>query len=307
MDSLVLVSAVSGAVGAALPIITKFAIDFFGLAKKTSLDERHDVWNEATKLRQDLQQQLLDVRGTIVKLQEDNLRYIVENAELKLKVKGLESDLSNVKSDLAKRDAENIKLRDERDTLERTREDLQDQLSRRLNILASEIHRLREAAGNPPGKGQPPRRRVLVVDDNRDAADGLEQLLTTMGMETAVAYDGLEAIEAAAMFRPNTILLDIGMPGLNGYDVCRRIRSRPWGDGVSIIACTAWGQDEDFLRSREAGFNHHLVKPLDLDALKAILQEDDRDATEIEVKAQADAKAKAAAQAPPLTPPSSAS
>ncbi len=106
-------------------------------------------------------------------------------------------------------------------------------------------------------------RKALVVDDNADAARSLALLLKLSGHETCTAYDGLEAIEAAETFAPDVILLDIGMPKLNGYDVCRMIRERPWGKRIHIVALTGWGQVEDRRRSHEAGFDAHLVKPVD--------------------------------------------
>ena len=116
----------------------------------------------------------------------------------------------------------------------------------------------------------PPRRRILVVDDNRDAAISLAELLTIMGNETQTAYDGLEALAVAAAFRPDVTLLDIGMPKLNGYEVCRRIRQQAWGESMVLYALTGWGQEEDQQRSLAAGFDAHLVKPVlaaDLEAL----------------------------------------
>jgi CheY-like chemotaxis protein len=110
-----------------------------------------------------------------------------------------------------------------------------------------------------------------VVDDNADAAATLATMLELMGHEVRTAHDGLEGVEAAAEFRPDMILLDIGMPKLNGYDACRRIREQPWGKDVRIAALTGWGQDEDKVRSAEAGFDHHLVKPVDPTALEGVL------------------------------------
>jgi PAS domain S-box-containing protein len=115
--------------------------------------------------------------------------------------------------------------------------------------------------------------RALVVDDNVDAAKSLALLLKLSGNETRTAYDGLKAIEVAESFMPDVILLDIGMPKLNGYDVCRMIRQRPWGKRVNIVALTGWGQDEDRRRSFEAGFDAHLVKPVDPAALSKLLSE----------------------------------
>ena len=108
--------------------------------------------------------------------------------------------------------------------------------------------------------------RILVVDDNADAADSLAMLLQVRGDEVRVCYDGLEAIEADGQFKPEVVLLDIGMPRLSGYDVARRIRDAR-GDGVLIIAITGWGQDEDRARAREAGFNFHFTKPVDFEML----------------------------------------
>ncbi len=115
---------------------------------------------------------------------------------------------------------------------------------------------------------QGPRRRVLVVDDNRDAATSLSMMLSLLGNDTRIAHDGLEALELAEAFRPDVILLDIGLPRLNGYDTCRRLREQPWGKDVVIIAVTGWGQEEDHRRSQEAGFDQHLVKPIDLAILE---------------------------------------
>jgi PAS domain S-box-containing protein len=114
-------------------------------------------------------------------------------------------------------------------------------------------------------------RRILVVDDNEDSAESLTILLNLAGHKTHTAYDGLEAIEAAATFRPDVILLDIGLPKLNGYEVARKIREQPWGQAVVLVALTGWGQEEDRRRSREAGFNHHLTKPVDPLALTRLL------------------------------------
>ena len=117
------------------------------------------------------------------------------------------------------------------------------------------------------------RQRVLVVDDNKDSAQTLALMLKIMGNEVRTAHDGLEAIEKAQEYLPNVILLDLGMPKLNGYDVCRRIREQPWGAKMDIIALTGWGQAEDRQRTKEAGFDHHLVKPVDVARLKELLDE----------------------------------
>ena len=99
----------------------------------------------------------------------------------------------------------------------------------------------------------------------------LGMMLKLMGNETRTAHDGLAAVEAAEEFRPDVILLDIGLPKLNGYEACRRIREQPWSKGMVIVALTGWGQDEDRRRSAEAGFDHHMVKPVEVDALEKVL------------------------------------
>ena len=115
------------------------------------------------------------------------------------------------------------------------------------------------------------RRRVLVVDDNADSVDSLATLVGLMGHECATALDGERAIATARSFRPDTILLDIGMPGMNGHDACRAIRSEPWGRDIFIIALTGWGQAEDRDRTRAAGFDLHVVKPAEPATIAEIL------------------------------------
>lgn len=113
--------------------------------------------------------------------------------------------------------------------------------------------------------------RVLVVDDNSDGADALVLLLESIGHEPHVAYDGPAAIAAANQLQPDVILLDIGMPGMNGHDACRAIRHTRVGPQPMIVALTGWGQHSDRQKSQAAGFDHHLVKPVDFDALIALL------------------------------------
>jgi CheY-like chemotaxis protein len=113
--------------------------------------------------------------------------------------------------------------------------------------------------------------RILLVDDNRDAADSLVMLLRLMGNDTRTAYDGQEGVAVAGEFRPDVILLDIGLPKLNGYEACRRIRGQSWGRKAVLIAVTGWGQEEDRRRSHEAGFDHHMVKPVDPQELMKLL------------------------------------
>ena len=115
------------------------------------------------------------------------------------------------------------------------------------------------------------RRRVLIVDDNRDAAEWLATLLSLSGHETHVALDGEQAVKAAERLLPDAILLDIGLPRVDGYEVCRRIRQQPWGRDLMIVALTGWGQEEDRQKSREAGFNTHLVKPVHDDVILSLL------------------------------------
>ena len=114
-------------------------------------------------------------------------------------------------------------------------------------------------------------RRVLIADDNPDIVDSLAMVLTLSGHEVETARDGLETVATAERYRPEVVLMDIGMPGLDGYDACRRIRAQPWGQDILIVALTGWGQEDDRRRSREAGFNAHLVKPVDLPTLQGLL------------------------------------
>ena len=116
-------------------------------------------------------------------------------------------------------------------------------------------------------------RRILVVDDNHDSAESLSMLLRIGGHEVRVANDGLEAVRAAAEFQPDVVLLDIGLPKLNGYEAGRRIRKQRGAKPLTLIALTGWGQDADRQRSREAGFDFHIVKPVDPQALDRILEE----------------------------------
>jgi PAS domain S-box-containing protein len=119
--------------------------------------------------------------------------------------------------------------------------------------------------------------RVLVVDDNTDGAESLALLLRFAGHLVEVAHDGEAALAVAERFRPEVALLDIGLPGLNGYEVCQRLRREPWGQAMTIVALTGWGQEDDRRRSREAGFDSHMVKPVDPPALMALLASRARD------------------------------
>jgi CheY-like chemotaxis protein len=113
--------------------------------------------------------------------------------------------------------------------------------------------------------------RILVVDDNEDGAESLSMFLKMMGNETRTAFDGAAAVTAADEFRPDVVLLDIGLPKMSGYDACRQIRQSSWGKQALIIAQTGWGQEEDRQKTKAAGFDHHFVKPVDLADLMTLL------------------------------------
>lgn len=117
-------------------------------------------------------------------------------------------------------------------------------------------------------------RRVLVVDDNQDAVDSLARMLTLMGHQIETANDGFAALEKAEQFKPDFIVLDIGMPKMDGYETARQIRKRSWGNEVYLIALTGWGQTEDRRKSQEAGINLHLVKPIEPKTIERILRND---------------------------------
>ena len=115
-----------------------------------------------------------------------------------------------------------------------------------------------------------PLRRVLVADDNRDSAESLQMLLSILGHEVAVAYDGPSALKAAAAYAPDVMLLDIGLPQLDGYEVAKRIRER--GIDALLVAVTGWVHEEDKRRALEAGFDAHLTKPIDVGELEKLLE-----------------------------------
>jgi CheY-like chemotaxis protein len=110
-------------------------------------------------------------------------------------------------------------------------------------------------------KTQP--RRIVVADDNEDAAQSFAMLLSFAGHEVRIAHDGAAALEALREFRPDVAFLDIGMPQLSGYEVAEAVRAEPWGSEMKLFALTGWGQPEDQLRAKTAGFDRHLVKPID--------------------------------------------
>lgn len=113
-------------------------------------------------------------------------------------------------------------------------------------------------------------RRILVVDDNEDSAETLGMLLTVLGAEVRIAHDGPQALAIFEGYAPSVVLLDIGMPGMDGYEVARRIRSSHPHRPSVLVALTGWGQQEDRVRAREAGFDHHLVKPANISALEVL-------------------------------------
>jgi CheY-like chemotaxis protein len=121
------------------------------------------------------------------------------------------------------------------------------------------------------GRSDGPSRRVLVLDDSPNSASSMAAILELLGHKVETAGDGLAALEAAERFRPELILMDVGMPNLNGYDATRRIRARPWGTEVTIVAVTGWGQEGDRARSRLAGCDGHLVKPVQVSDLDPYL------------------------------------
>jgi CheY-like chemotaxis protein len=115
-----------------------------------------------------------------------------------------------------------------------------------------------------------------VVDDNHDAAESLAMLLKLLSADVQVVYSGADVLEALATYKPSVVLLDIGMPGMDGLEVARRIRQLPESKDVTLIALTGWGQEEDRKRSESAGFDYHLTKPADLNALRNLLTSLDR-------------------------------
>ena len=131
-----------------------------------------------------------------------------------------------------------------------------------------------QAAAVQPPESTARRCRILVVDDNVDAAESMTMALELCGHETLAVHDGVAALQAAARFMPQVILLDIGLPGRNGYEVAREIRRMPWGRDVLLIAATGWGQESDKQLAEDAGFDRHLTKPVDFDKLQALLPQD---------------------------------
>ena len=128
-----------------------------------------------------------------------------------------------------------------------------------------------EVATAEEAPGPVKRRRLIVVDDVRDNADSLAEVLRVVGHEVHAVYDGRSALELAEELRPEVILLDIGMPDLDGLEVCRALRQQEWGRKLFIVALTGWGQESDRRRTKDAGFDHHLIKPVEMSVLSQLL------------------------------------
>jgi PAS domain S-box-containing protein len=137
-------------------------------------------------------------------------------------------------------------------------------------VAETDLVERQEPAGTPAGS-QGPRCRILVVDDNRDAADSLALMLQLKGHDIRTAEDGAQGVQIAEEYRPDLVLLDIGMPRMNGYEAARHIRQQPWGKTMRLVALTGWGQDEDKRRAAEAGFDQHLTKPVEHARIEALL------------------------------------
>jgi CheY-like chemotaxis protein len=130
---------------------------------------------------------------------------------------------------------------------------------------------LASGQGNVATGAATARRKILVVDDNQDAAESLAALLEISGHDTRLAHDGAGAVKEAERFLPDVVFLDIGMPMLDGHETAKLIRQQPWGQRMVLVALTGWGQSEDRRRSKDAGFNHHLVKPADPAVVEKLL------------------------------------
>jgi PAS domain S-box-containing protein len=143
----------------------------------------------------------------------------------------------------------------------------------RLPMLCDPPASNNEKGGNRAAYPRHQRKRVLIVDDNPDALESLSLAVEWMGNEVRRAHDGVEALQVAETFKPDIVLMDIGMPNMDGIDAARQIRQEPWGRDLALVATTGWGQDEDRRRTAEAGFDRHLVKPVAISALRELLSE----------------------------------
>jgi signal transduction histidine kinase len=142
----------------------------------------------------------------------------------------------------------------------------------RLPIVEEDVCVPNRTVESERGLSGPTRHRILVVDDNRDAADSLALILEIHGNEVRTAYDGLSGVRSAEEFKPAVILMDIGMPKLNGYDAARQIRSQEWGRSMTLVALSGWGQEKDRTNSAEAGFNYHYIKPVETETILDLLK-----------------------------------
>lgn len=138
-----------------------------------------------------------------------------------------------------------------------------------MNIALSTTH---SDAAPAPSETARKGKRILVVDDNVDAAESAGEILRLLGNEVSVVHDGLAAVSAVEQWRPEVMLLDIGLPGIDGYEVARRVRQSDHGKALMLIALTGWGQDQDKQRTSNSGFDQHWVKPVGIDKLREISQ-----------------------------------
>jgi CheY-like chemotaxis protein len=127
------------------------------------------------------------------------------------------------------------------------------------------------ASDSQPPEQRQRRRRLMVIDDNKDAAESMSMLFELWGHEVICVYDGRTALETVAKYRPHAVFLDIGLPGMDGYEIAERLRELPESARTVLVAITGYGQDEDRRRSREAGIDHHLVKPVAPETLHELL------------------------------------
>ena len=141
-----------------------------------------------------------------------------------------------------------------------------------LPLIPEEVLPLVEKSIKPENLNGSPSRRVLIVEDNKDGADTLAMLFKIMGHQVRVTYTGADGLRAAETQRPDVVMLDIGLPGMNGYEVAKRLKGLPNSKSTMLIAMTGYGQEEDRQRSRDAGFDYHLVKPVDLEQLNRLLK-----------------------------------